>query len=72
MQRPSTRHFAVDLDALTLVADYSRTLMLMSRAYLEGNDIFQEQASSRHGVLIDPRVSKPKFGKIYARFALGL
>mgnify|MGYP001807266738 CR=1 FL=1 len=31
--------------------------MLMSRAYLEGNDIFQEQAASRHGVLIDPRVS---------------
>ncbi|KAG2429355.1 hypothetical protein HXX76_011121 [Chlamydomonas incerta] len=36
-------------------ADYSRTLMLMSRAYLEGNDIFQEQAASRSGVLIDPR-----------------
>ncbi|GFR43171.1 hypothetical protein Agub_g4221 [Astrephomene gubernaculifera] len=36
-------------------ADYSRTLMQFARAYLEGKDIFAELASSRQGVLIDPR-----------------
>ncbi|KAG2486200.1 hypothetical protein HYH03_015162 [Edaphochlamys debaryana] len=36
-------------------ADYSRTLMQLARAYLEGTDIFTEQAASRQGVLIDPR-----------------
>nr|BCL66180.1 hypothetical protein [Volvox reticuliferus] len=36
-------------------ADYSRTLMQLARAYLEGKDIFQDLASSRQSVLIDPR-----------------
>ncbi|GLI62879.1 hypothetical protein VaNZ11_005635 [Volvox africanus] len=36
-------------------ADYSRTLMQLARAYLEGKDIFEDLAASRHGVLVDPR-----------------
>nr|BCL66101.1 hypothetical protein [Volvox africanus] len=36
-------------------ADYSRTLMQLARAYLEGKDIFQDLASSRQGVFVDPR-----------------
>mmetsp|Transcript_28658 Transcript_28658/g.52680 ORF Transcript_28658/g.52680 Transcript_28658/m.52680 type:complete len:371 (-) Transcript_28658:1403-2515(-) len=37
-------------------AEYSRTLMRLSKAYLEGSDIFSEQAEARkEGVLIDPR-----------------
>ncbi len=30
--------------------------MQLSCAYLEGKDIFQDLASTRHGVLVDPRV----------------
>ncbi|GLC40993.1 hypothetical protein PLESTB_000954400 [Pleodorina starrii] len=36
-------------------ADYSRTLMQLARAYVEGTDIFHDLASSRQGVLVDPR-----------------
>ncbi|EFJ40674.1 hypothetical protein VOLCADRAFT_108071 [Volvox carteri f. nagariensis] len=36
-------------------SDYSRTLMQLARAYLEGKDIFQDLVSSRQGVHIDPR-----------------
>ncbi|PNH00830.1 putative protein phosphatase 2C 1 [Tetrabaena socialis] len=36
-------------------ADYSRTLMQLSRAYLEGKDIFTEEAAARQGVLVDPK-----------------
>nr|BBC28495.1 protein phospatase 2C [Eudorina sp. 2006-703-Eu-15] len=36
-------------------ADYSRTLMQLARAYLEGKDMFQDLASTRQGVLVDPR-----------------
>nr|BCL66240.1 hypothetical protein [Volvox reticuliferus] len=36
-------------------ADYSRTLMQLARAYLEGKDVFEDLAASRHGVIVDPR-----------------
>ncbi len=40
-------------------ADYSRMFMKLACAYLEGTDMFEEEASSRgaEGQLIDPRVS---------------
>lgn len=39
-------------------AEYSRTFMRLSRAFLEGNDIFAEESSSRNGdILIDPRAA---------------
>lgn len=38
-------------------ADYSRGLMSVACAFLEGRGIFEEQAKSRNGVLIDPRAA---------------
>lgn len=40
-----------------MVTDYSRTLMLLARAYLEGKDVFQDLALTRQGFVVDPRVS---------------